>query len=622
MSPRLTTHAAWMEAAAALLAPLTELMEPGRADIPIHGPESNHGLPADRVESFARPCLLAAQWLRGSAYHPGARAGRMDAAELAAWFRQGLLRGVNPADPQYWGPSANYHQHTVEMGALVLAFEMARDWLWEPFQPAERRLIADWLGTVRGVALHRNNHMFFGLFPLEFLGREGHGLPGDEAFGDFLLNTLESMHLGGGWFVDGMNESVDYYNAYAFHYYGLWWARLNAKRHPLRADRWMNWAGQFLRDYTHFFAASGENPPFGRSISYRFAATAPFALAQSLGIGGVSPGLARRVCRLNLEFFLRQRYQQDQGALSLGWTDELPAIAEAYSCAASPYWAAKAFAPLLLAPDHPFWTAPEEPLPAERGDFARPIRSVGLVARGVGGAVELLNAQSMISQGNMKYGVWKWGRLSYRTGAGYLVPSRAEDASPDCALTARSADGTVWGRHATYPLAVEPDHIASVYALGNRFSQFNAQLRSYLWWRGPWQLHLHFHDAQQPTVLTLGSYSLAAESPPGLVQEGATWHNGALRVALEPIHGLAAPESLLEETPRRHLLAPASVTLTTRTPEVQGPGFLAALSYAGEATLPYLPWAPLTLAAGQWTFTRAGGETWAIEHPILPACSR
>ena len=83
--------------------------------------------------------------------------------------------------------------------------------------------------------------------------------------------------------------------------------------------------------------------------------------------------------------------------LSLGWTDEFPLMAEVYSCAGSPYWAAKAFSPLLIDPSDPFWTAPAKPLPSENGDFVRAIPAAGMVVRCIDGDIELHNSESGIN---------------------------------------------------------------------------------------------------------------------------------------------------------------------------------------------------------------------------------
>src|ERR1051325_702393 len=123
-------------------------------------------------------------------------------------------------------------------------------------------------------------------------------------------------------------------------------------------------------------------------MGYPFSATAPFGLAEYCGLSPIPPGQSRRVCSRNLDFFLRHPIEQRQHALSLGWTDEFPEVTEAYSCAGSVYWAAKAFAPLLLPRKHEFWRAKEQPAPAAEKDFQRAIPQAGLVVRSHGGDVE------------------------------------------------------------------------------------------------------------------------------------------------------------------------------------------------------------------------------------------
>lgn len=610
----------WMRSAEDLLRPLVALMEPGASDLPLRGPASNHGAQADRLESFARPCLLAAHWL---AAEPDGEE-TLAREPVAAWFREGLVAGADPARPGTWGPAANFHQHTVEMGALVLALEMAGDWLWEPLTGAERALVAAWMGSVRGVGLHRNNHLFFGVLPLCFLDGKGLGRPGDRALIARWMDALEAMHLGGGWFIDGMNETVDHYNAYAFHYYGLWWGRLYGALDPGRAERWRDWASAFLPDYAFFFAASGELVPFGRSLAYRFAASAPFGLAAACGVSAVDPGLARRLCTRSLHFFLDRAPLQEQGALSLGWTDTFPPLAEAYSCAGSPYWAAKGFAPLLLPADHAFWTAEERPLPAEENDFALPVPQAGLVVRGDAGEVELLNAGVAICGGNTGFGVYKWGRLSVRTGLGWETPGPDGRPPWDALLAAEVRDGTVFIRHSTHPLAVERDHMACVYSLGDRFSHCSVQVETHLWWRAGWHLHLHRCRAWQPARLILGGYSLAADRAESLAVDGAfpfvVGENGTWFVGLQAVAGFCRSDCRTAGSgghPRTHLSGPCSMTLALTTDWIDGAVDLVALTTVGKRKP--VPWTLIASAPGELTLESASGETWTVRHPALPS---
>ena len=263
-----------------LLAPLVKLMQPGAASLPLKGMASDHGEAADILETFARPCLLAAHWL--AAKGGGGETLGFTREQVAKWFREGLVAGTDPSSEVYWGPVTNYHQHCVEMGALVIALEIGRDHLWTPLSDEDRQQVLRWMRTARGCGFHRNNHMFFGVLPLSFMVSEGAGSTGDQELLLRWMDTLESMYLKDGWFIDGMNETVDIYNAYAWHFYGLWWGKLYGDMDPERAQRWRDKAVPFLKDYVHFFAASGENIPFGRSMVYRFNASAPFGLSHLL----------------------------------------------------------------------------------------------------------------------------------------------------------------------------------------------------------------------------------------------------------------------------------------------------------------------------------------------------
>ncbi len=555
-----------------LLAPLVKRMKPGAASIPLEGPASDHGELADVLESFARPCLLASHWL--AAKGGGGETEGFTRDEVAKWFREGLVAGTDPSADEYWGPVTNYHQHCVEMGALVIALEIARDHLWTPLSDTDKHQVLRWMRTARGCGFHRNNHLFFGVLPLSFMVSEGAGSPGDQELLLRWMDTLESMYLKDGWFIDGMNETVDIYNAYAWHFYGLWWGKLYGDMDPDRAQRWRDYAVPFLKDYVHFFAASGENVPFGRSMVYRFNASAPFGLAHYCGVSAIDPGLSRNVFMKNVEFFV-SRLPEDQ-PLSLGWTDEFPLMAEVYSCAGSPYWAAKAFSPLLIDPSDPFWTASAQPLPSEGDDFVRPIPAAGMVVRSVDGDIELHNSESGINPGNTRFGTYKWGKTSYRTGVGLEVASASGEFPRDAALTAESEDGTVYGRHSTHMLKCTADESAMVYVLGHKVAHFSVQVETHVWWKGGWQLQLHRINALQPAKLTLGGHSLPVSTD--------AHENGAYSTKLQNVCGWETSDTVRHDgADRTHIMSECS-EYPIMTCNVNGEATLICLAYCGKGT--------------------------------------
>ena len=189
-------------------------------------------------------------------------------------------------------------------------------------------------------------------------------------------------------------------------------------------------------------------------MTYRFNACAPFAIGPLAGLEALNLGVCRRICERSLNFFLRREITQEQGLLGIGWWDTFPQVAEPYSCAASVYWAAKPFSALMMKSDHPFWTTVEGSIPAEAGDFVHRVPKAGLIFRGVGGEVELLNAGTEICAGNRdRFGAYKWGKLAYRTGVGFCLGD-PDHYSLDGGLTATDMQSLRrFGRHYATPLA-------------------------------------------------------------------------------------------------------------------------------------------------------------------------
>lgn len=618
------TYRHWQSQARALLDPLAELFVDGRASLAIHGPASANGAPSDRLESFARPLYLAAHYLQ-SAPEAGSTAFR---TRVADWFRAGLVLGSAPAGPEAWGPDANYHQIHVEMGLLCLALQLAPAQLWDPLSRAEQDQVAHWLGSARHSGYVDNNHYFMGIHVVEFLRAHGYGRPADTALVDTWFERVEFMHRGCGWFQDGINQAFDYYNAYAFNFYGLWWAHLHGAQNPDRAARWRAWAHAFTRDYEHFFAASGEHVAFGRSITYRFASVATFGLTVLENCTDLPLGRLRRLCTRNLDFFLAHPIYQDQGCLAVGWLDRFDASAELYTGAGSPYWAAKGFSPLLLPPSHAFWTAPEEPLASEQGDHARVIAPAGLVVRSVGGEVELLNAGSQVSHTNLRYGAWKWSKTAYRTGTGFTCAFPAPtNWSPDSALTLQLPDGRTFGRHATIATELAADHLACSWALGYAPEQINVGVDTLIFWRAGWLLQLHRYDSRQPVALRLGGYALPLAQPEAtrstaashLAAWDAAHHRGTV---LQSLHGFDSADwdaRLDEATPRAHLSAPYHIAPLAICRRAEGENFLAALTWTGTDAAQAAPWKLLSAAASAWSLAHPQLGPWELRHPLLPA---
>ena len=150
----------------------------------------------------------------------------------------------------------------------------------------------------------------------------------------------------------------------------------------------------------------------------------------------------------------------------MGWHGEFPPMAQDYSGPASPYWASKAFLGLLLPAEHPVWTAREEPLPVERGDFCRALPEPGFLAIGTraDGIVRVASHKSdhLPMPGRSDGGPF-YRKLAYTTHTGPELGEAAEADDLDAQVALVGPDGAASRRARIHPLAVADRMAASAF---------------------------------------------------------------------------------------------------------------------------------------------------------------
>jgi hypothetical protein len=181
-------------------------------------------------------------------------------------------------------------------------------------------------------------------------------------------------------------------------------------------------------------------------------------------------------------------------------------------------------------------------------------------------------------------------------------------------------DGSLHGRQQTRSLAVEKDHLACSYPLGD-----SVEIETHLWWNGPWQLHLHRYKVKQHCRLLLGGQSLSAKEMEDLKEKSSfptlSWKNSTHHVVLQSLQGFAKAGSrraISEKEPRTHLYARNSVSLYLETDSLSGDGWLAALHAVAPTSTTLGRWELSETKAGNWSLKNQKGESWTVQHPILP----
>jgi len=338
------------------------------------GPASPHGARVDDFEGFARTFLLASLRLAGD---PGAR------PDLAALLAAGLTSGPPGAGAPRGGswPSVRGHsQVVVDTGGLALALWLSRSAVWDRLDDSTQQRLADYLQTTVGVRVPDGNWVLFPMVVSAFLSAVGRDTPAGRSARQRADTALDAWYSGRGWYSDGPNSAFDYYNAWALHFYPVLVAHLEGGGDPVPAAR----LGAFLRTYPELFASNGAPVFYGRSLTYRFAATAPLWLGALVGTTPLPPARTRRIGSDCLGYFLRGGALVD-GVPSLGWLGPDRGAVQRYSSAASPMWAGKAFVALLLGADHPVWTTAEVAGHDLGADRVTPIHGTGLLVQATSG---------------------------------------------------------------------------------------------------------------------------------------------------------------------------------------------------------------------------------------------
>ncbi|MGW6540163.1 DUF2264 domain-containing protein [Streptomyces sp. NPDC055051] len=537
------TRAHWEDAADRLLLAVRPYASPhgGRIDLP--GPRPSWSGPrSDGLEGFARTFLLAALRVagaRGEDPH-----GHLD--RYAAGLAAGTAAPGTDHDPDAWPLLTDTRQAIVESASIALALRLTRPWLWDRLDDRTRHRVADWLRPALAPSPVDNNWWLFGLTVAGFLQDADAGTGTDRAAAtiDRSLARIEEWYLGDGWYSDGANRAFDHYNSWALHLYPVLHAHLAGDRALL--DRYGPRLHAHLADHAHLFDADGAPVPYGRSLIYRFAAVAAPWLGTLTGHTPLTPGATRRLASGSLRHFLDRGATGPDGLLTLGWYGPHAPLVQPYSGPGSPYWASKGFLGLLLPPDHPAWTDPEEPLPAERADTARPLGPTGLLVQttAADGLVRLHNhGSNHIAAGGEDGDDPGYARFAYATRTG---PTTAPDPA-DNHFALLGPDGTAGHRGPAEPLATGPDRAVSAHT-----PRPGVRVVSTTVVHGRAELRVHLVlDAPEGTPVRQTGWA-AAEGP------------GAPASQLHPVHGYGPEVAVLPTGPTLQGPAP------TRTPAVHG----------------------------------------------------
>lgn len=313
------------------------------------------------LEAFARTLSGMAPWLECDGL--GGKEGELQ-KKYRALALKGIENATNPASPDFMNFTEGYGQSLVDAAYLAYALIRAPKALLAPLSAQTRRNLADCLISTRKFEPFPINWLFFSAMveaALYLMGEEWI-LPPVER----VVNAFEEWYVGDGMYGDGEFFHMDYYNSYAIHPMYVDLLKTFAPVVPKYAEllpKVVKRASRYAAIQERLISPEGTYPMTGRSLCYRFGAfqaLAHAALTDNLP-ENLSPAQVRCAISAVMERTVRGGMFDENGFLKVGVVGEQPSLGEHYICVGSVYMCVAAFLPLGLAPEHPFWTAPDEP---------------------------------------------------------------------------------------------------------------------------------------------------------------------------------------------------------------------------------------------------------------------
>ncbi|MGR5414577.1 DUF2264 domain-containing protein [Vibrio astriarenae] len=298
----------------------------------------------------------------------------MGGGEFEYWplYHKLIEQGTNPKHPSYWGKPKGINQRSVEMAAFGFLLAVLPEHGWDPLDDETKENLANWLASIQNCPMPQNNWLFFTVLVQAGLRKVGRSELVDINLEAEYLDKLQSYYLGDGWYGDGEVGNIDHYGGFALHYYGLIYATVLEGSNRELSELFVQRANEFCEPFSYWFANSGECLAQGRSLTYRFATAGFWGIAANAKLSAMSMSTMKGLWARQIRQWKQKSIFTTEGILNRGYDYPSLNVCEGYNSPTSPYWAFKAFIPLMLPDEHPFWTSSEEPLRLDKEIYPMP----------------------------------------------------------------------------------------------------------------------------------------------------------------------------------------------------------------------------------------------------------
>lgn len=318
------------------------------------------------LEAFGRTLTGIAPWLELEGLTG-------EEAALQAEYRRMALQGMHNAVTPGTKDEMNFahgHQPIVDAAFLAHAILRAPKQLWHALPEEDKLNLVRKMKETRTRKPFLCNWLLFSAMIECFLH-----LAGEPDWDPMRIDMAVRMHFdwykGDGFYGDGKDFHMDFYNSYVIHP-----MMIDILRHVQQEDwEWARmlpdaekYGAHYATFMEHLIMPDGSYPILGRSNTYRFGAFHILAQAalEDLLEPSVNPAQVRCALTAVMQRIMAFDNFDAEGFLRIGVCGHQPDMGEVYISTGSLYLCLAAFLPLGLKEDAAFWADPDAPWTMKR----------------------------------------------------------------------------------------------------------------------------------------------------------------------------------------------------------------------------------------------------------------
>lgn len=307
------------------------------------------------LEAFGRTLVGLAPWLELDGLSG-------EEAALQSEYRQLALKAMHNAVTPGAKDEMNFsvgHQPIVDAAFLAHAIIRAPKSLWHALPEADQQNLLDKMRQTRTRKPFVCNWLLFSAMIEALLY-----MAGEKDWDPMRIDMAVRMHFdwykGDGFFGDGADFHMDYYNSYVIQPMLIDILRTMAGEDgdwQQMLDKAVRYGAHYATFLEHMIMPDGSYPVLGRSCAYRFGCFQMLAQAalQDMLEDGIAPAQVRSALTAAIRRIMAFDNFDEEGWLEIGVCGKQPDMGEVYISTGSLYLCTAAFLPLGLAPEHPFW---------------------------------------------------------------------------------------------------------------------------------------------------------------------------------------------------------------------------------------------------------------------------